>query len=1045
MKIKKNISPLIIMMVFVGIPSIILAQNQKGKLNDKAIVKEVNQNAGGVVEETKVISGIVMDQNGDPIIGASITVKGGKTGTISNVNGKFSIKVSNRDILLISYIGFESQQITINEKTNLTVRLFEDNKGLNEVVVVGYGSQKKINLTGSIATINAEKLTVAPVASTTNALAGRLPGLITKQESGLPGADASSLSIRGFGAPLVIVDGVESSFNNIDANEIESISILKDAAAAIYGSRAGDGVVLVTTKRGTVDKPTVSLQSSMTFQKVTQLPRMASSGQMAELWRESQLNAGVAESSIRFTEQDIQKYYAGTDPDYPNTDWYSIVFRNLSPESQHNLSIRGGSDKIRYYGFMGYMNQQSLIRLNGPDYTRYNLRSNIDAKILDNLTMQLDLSSIVEDKNYPWRCYDQYAIFGDYWNTEPFWSATLPDSNKLPYGGAGAAIGLEFLSNSKLSGYQRTNSQNLKGALSLKYDFKTIKGLSAKADVNYIQNYSFLKIFKWLSDSYSYNYTNDSYTQRTSASQPELTQQDSKNRTITGQFSLSYDKKISEKHQISALALYEVIDYYSDWISAKRINYNTNSIDYLFAGGLSNQVADGSATEMGRQSLIGRVNYAYNSKYLLESTLRIDQSAKFDQEHRTGYFPSISLGWRISEENFLKNNIAVLDNLKLRLSCSQTGKDAVANFAYLSGYNYGNTYLIGSTTSKGWLATGMANPLLTWESMTTYNAGLDFSFFKRNFYGVFDVFYRNREGIPGQRVSSLPDSFGATLPVENLNSINTRGFELVLGTEGNFHDFKWDISANLSWARSKWGYYDEPEYTDPDQQRLYKKTGQWTDRAFGYQSAGVFTSQSEIDALDFVYNSTNNNNGIKLGDVKYEEFVKDGLLDWRDQVEIGKGTVPNWMGGLNLNFKYKNFDMSALFQGAFGFYNQIRLRWGNNFSELMYKERWTPENNKADILIARLGGAASNDYTSDFYYKKADYLRLKSFSLGYYLPKTFLSKAKIKEVRIYGAATNLFTWSGLSKYDIDPEAPNGQGGSYYPQMSTFSFGLNITL
>ena len=1024
----------------------------KGNFNvtitkDEAIIIKEKKPEKSILVQQKTISGKITDKNGAPLPGVSILEKGTNNGTQTDFDGKFSLKLKNeKAILIASYIGFKTFEEEVGSRSTIDITLQEDTQSLNEVVVVGYGAQKKQNLTGSVATIKSDQLTLTPVASTSNLLAGRLPGLVSKQESGLPGGDSAALNIRGFGAPLVIVDGIQSDFNNIDANEIESISILKDAAAAVYGARAGNGVILVTTKRGTNDKPKITFQSSTTFQGVLDLPKMASSGQMAELWREAHLNAGNPESTARFTAAEVQKFYDGTDPDYPNTDWYSIVARDWSPQNQHNISLRGGSEKIKYYGFLGYLDQQSLFKLNGGEYKRYNVRSNIDAKITDNLSMQLDLASIVENRDFPWRGDEKlFSVWEEYWNTEPFWSAKLPDADKLPYGGSGGAIGFHYTTNSKLSGYKKTDSQNIKGTIALKYDFKSIDGLSAKVFANYNQNYIFYKNFNWLASSWSYNYSNNTYTQRTVANQPSLTHRDSKDRNITTQLSLNYDHTFGENHQVSALALYESIDSSNDFIQARRLGYNTTAIDYLFAGGLTNQSTDGSAGEMGRQSLIGRVNYGFKSKYLFEGTIRVDESAKFDAENRRGYFPSVSAAWRISEENFLKNNFSALDNLKLRLSFSETGRDDVANFAYLSGYQFGDSYLFGSNASTGYVSTGIANPTLTWESMTTYNAGLDFGFFKDKVYGNLDVFYRDRQGIPGQRVTSLPDTFGANLPVENLNSINTRGFEFNLGTRGQIDDFKWDVSGNLSWNRSKWGHFDEPDYADIDEKRLKQKTGRWTDISYGYQADGVFTSQDEINALDFVYNSSNGNSAIKPGDVRFKEYVKDGLLDWRDQVVIGKGTTPNWMGGLNANFKYKNFDLSMLFQGAFGFYNQIKLRWGNNYSTLIYNERWTPENNHSDVLIPRLGGSATNDLGSDFYYKKADYIRLKTFSIGYSLPKSLLEKINIESLRLYGAATNLFTLSKLTKYDIDPEAPSGYGGYYYPQMRTVTFGLNLSL
>lgn len=994
------------------------------------------------------VSGIVTDVNNEPVIGASVRELGNiSNGTLTGVNGGYTLNnVSSNASLEASFVGLITQKVDVNGRNVVNIIMEEDTKLLDEVVVVGYGTQKKASITGSVATITSEKLTVAPIASTSNLLVGQLSGLIAKQESGLPGKDAASLSIRGFGSALVIVDGIESGFNNIDANEIESVTILKDAAAAIYGARAGNGVILVTTKRGGLDKPTITLNSSTTFQGTTNLIRLASSGQMAELIREEHLNQGKPEEIVRFTQEEVDLFYAGTDPDYPNTDWLKVVARDWAPQQQHNLSVRGGRDNIKYFMFLGFLDQQSMFKNNGGEYKRYNLRSNLDAKILKNLSIQFDLSSIIERRDFP-RRHDEKenSVWQEYWNTEPFWSATLPDSTKLPYGGAGGGIGMHATTNSEIWGYRKTNTQNIKGSFSFNYDFNYIKGLSAKGFINYNQNYSFYKIFISAPDSWSYNYSNDTYTKQTTAMVPELRHQDTRNRVLTGQLSLNYDRTFGELHQLNALALYEVIDNYNDWISAGRIGFKTDAIDYLFAGGIANQTSNGGASEMGRQSYIGRLNYAFDSKYLLETTLRIDESAKFAKESRRGIFPSLSLGWRISQENFMRNSLPFIDNLKIRASLSQTGNDAVGNFQYLSGYKYGATYLVGSAASTGLIESAMANPFLTWETMTIYNAGLDFSLRKRLFYAEFDVFSRDRVDIPGTRSRSLPTTFGASLPVENLNSMNTRGFEVLLGHDGNIQDFRYQISTNLSWSRSKWTYFDEPEYEDPDQERQNKRTGQWTDRMFGYISDGLFTSQEEIDALEYWYNETTANETIKPGDIRYIDTNEDGLLDWKDMVEIGKGTTPHWMGGLNLTMSYKNFDMSALFQGAFGFYHNVRLKWGMNWPEIIYNERWTPENNNRNGFVPRLGGAGSNNWNSDFKIIKADYIRLKSFSFGYNLPSSWLSKIHMKSLRLYFAGTNLFTFSEMNKYSIDPEAPSGYGGQYYPQMRTITFGLNISL
>ncbi len=1011
------------------------------------ITRAVVENRTDNIPKIKKITGLITDEKGEPIIGASIIVKGTDKGTISDLNGNFSIEAAYQTALQLSFIGFTTKEIRIGTEERIVVKMSEETRNLNEVIVVGYGTQKKVNLTGSVATVNADKLTIAPLASTTGTLAGRIPGLITKQESGLPGADGTRLSIRGFGAPLVIVDGIESGFNNIDAKEIESISVLKDAAAAIYGARAGDGVILVTTKRGKSDKPIITFNSSTTLQGVTRLPIMASSGQMAELSREEHTNLGKPESNQRFTKDEVALFYAGTNPDYPNTNWLKVVANDWAPSQQYNLSVRGGSDKIKYYGYLGFLDQATMFKGNSGGYERYNMRSNIDAKILDNLTAQIDISSIWETKLYTQRPYQgDFSIWNEYWNTEPFWASSLPDG-RLPYGGAGGAIGLAYMTNIDLSGYNKTNIHDFKSSISLNFDFKSIKGLKAKAFVNLSQIDSKNKLFSWAgTDSYSYNYSNNTYTKQTQESSPQLQHYNQSSRQLTGQFSLNYERIFDVNHKIHALALYEVVDYYNDWISASRDGFQTRSIEYLFAGGLTNQLSDGRASEMGRQSYIGRMNYAFKSKYLMEATVRMDESAKFSKETRRGVFPSISLGWRMSEEGFLKDNVPQLENLKIRTSYSQTGKDAVGNFQYLSGYSYGNAYINGSNVSTGLYETAMANPFLTWETMTISNVGLDFSILKRSLYGEIDFFYRNREGIPGNQSASLPSTFGATLPLLNLNSINTRGFELLLGHEGRIRDFIWNVNANISWARSKWGFFDEPDYSaDPDIERQNKKTGQWVDRIFGYKSDGLFTTQKEIDDLTFVYNQAQGNKAIKPGDVKYQDVNNDGLLDWRDVVEIGSGDLPQWNYGFNTDLTFKNFDLTAFFQGALGFNQRLKYKWGNNYSELMFNERWTPQNNNANGIIPRMGGAGTNDYLSDFNLKKSDYLRLKTVSLGYNLPVKLLKKANIQNLRLYIAATNLVTFSSINKYYIDPEAPMGEGGRWYPQMKTISFGFDLSL
>lgn len=996
---------------------------------------------------SNVVTGTIIDASGTPIIGANVMVKGTTIGTITDMNGKFSIEASIGDNLEISYIGYITQSIRVGDQKELSVTLKEDSKALEEVVVVGYGTQKKGNLTGSIASVKTEELTVAPVASSINSLGGKLSGLVSQQTSGRPGADQATIKVRGFADNAIwIVDGIEADFNYIDPNQIESISILKDGSASIYGARAGNGVILVTTKRGIVQKPTVTINSSVTFQGITTMPKPVSSGDYATLKREEWLQQGKPESTAPFTEEQIQKYYAGNDPQYPNTDWYSELIRNWAPQNQHNISVRGGSDKIKYYGFLGYMNQETIWKNDGGNYRRYNLQSNIDANITDNLSIQFDIAVMKSDNLTTIRSQDNAGVWGDLWNTLPIYPAHLPDPTKVSYADGLGMGGAHVSSNTKLFGYSEDKKLNLRGTISLKYDFgKWIKGLSAKAFVNYYDDVVYNKRFNRPVKFYRYDVASDTYIESGgTGTAAQMTRRDDHNTMLTRQFSLNYDNVLAEDHALSVLALYEAIDQNGNWLSAGRDDFLTPALEEIFVGNTETMKNDGSSSEMGRMSFVGRINYAYKNKYLLETTLRADASAKFAPGHRWGFFPSVSLGWRLTEESFMQNTKSVIDDLKVRASYGRSGNDAVGNFQYLSGYQLNGYYLIGDGTMSGISTTGLANPNLTWEKFEIWNVGLNYSFLNQLIYGEGDVFYRKRSGIPAKRTDSTSPTFGASFPDENLNSMNDQGFEFTIGTSKSFRDFSYNISGNISWSRAKWDHYEEQEYTDPDQKRINQKSGQWTDRTFGYLSDGLFTSQEEIDNLPFDQDNQGNAS-LRPGDIKYIDVNGDKVLDWKDQVEIGKGTVPHWMYGLNLNFQYKDFDLSALFQGAFGYNSLVSLYHGTlNYPQEVFDLRWTEENNDADALYPRLGGAATNSYTSDYFYKKAGYLRLKSLAIGYNIPKEICQKLFMQKCRIYFAGTNLLTFNKLGKYHVDPEAPSGQAGYYYPQQRTLSVGINVS-
>lgn len=992
------------------------------------------------------ISGVITDDSGEGLPGATIQVKGTTLGTVTSIDGSYTLKCPSNAVVVVSFVGYRSEEISVNNRTEISVSLSPDAEALEEVVVVGYGTQEKMNVTGAVATVDSKKLSIVPAGNVTNNLAGRAPGLITKQESGQPGSDGASLSIRNFGTPLYIVDGIQQpNIGYLAPGEIQSISVLKDASAAVFGARAGNGVVLVTTKRGSEKDVQFNVRSTFSVQTPTLIPKMASSGQMAELYREEHINAGRPESTQRFTQEEVDLFYAGTDPDYPNTDWYDVAVRDYAPMSQHDVSARGGNESIKYFGMVGYTNQETMFKGDAGAFERINFRGNLDVKLTDNLSAQIDVAHIWEDRDFSWRLNNESVntVWAEYWRTEPFFNPTNPDGS-IAYGGSGAAVSLATITDKSKVGYDRNQNQILFGTLGLNYDFgDLVDGLKTKALINVDQRNTRNKLWRYLAPSLTYVHANDSYIEETAAIPPELTQRNSSSRQLTTQLSINYDKRFGY-HKVSALALYETIDNFSEYTEAGRVRFSSNEIEYLFFGPVENQFTDGRAFEMGRQSLVFRGNYAFKDKYLLEATLRVDESAKFREDQRTGYFPSLSVGWRLTEEDFIRENIPVLDRLKLRASVSQTGFDDVGNFLFLSGFEAGNLYITGNAATAGLRTTGIANPFLTWEEMTTYNAGLDFAFFEGKLFGEFDVFQRDRDGIPGRRSISLPSTFGADLPTENLNAQTTTGFELSLGYMNSINDFSYTVRGNISKARTKWKSFDEPEFEDPDQARISKRTGQFTNITFGYVSDGLFTSQEEIDNLDYVYDEITENTTLAPGDVRFLDLNGDGLLNFRDQRRIGQGDTPDWIGGLDMDFQYKGFDLSVFFQGGFGFTQRMVLRHGTNFSELNYSERWTEENNNSNALFPRLGGAPSNNWVSDFYFRPADYIRLRVLQIGYSFPSSLLSKAKVDGFRIFASGTNLFTLSETTKYDVDPETRSGQGGNWYPQQQTFTFGANLS-
>ena len=1043
-----------------------IAGNMLSDDNGADILKPGNGTVNILSQQTWEISGKVADESGLPLDGVTVSIKGTTIGTFTDREGNYKLTVSSGAVTIVfSFVGMKTMEEPIGNRSVINVTMVSESVGLDEVVVIGYGEQRKVNLTGSVSTVRQEELVKVPSANVSEILTGKAPGLLTKQSTGVPGQDFTTLSIRGYDAPLVLVDGIETSWTRLDPNEIESISVLKDASAAVYGARAGNGVVLITTKRGSSTKPTVNYTSNFTFQDPTVLPEYISSWKYAEMLREGEFNSGLP---YTYTEEEVQLFKDGTNPDYINENWYNAIFRSWALMQSHNLGVSGGSDKVKFYISAGYLNQSSTFRSGDLSFNRYNARSNVDAQISDRLSVAIDLSYRSEQRFEPQATFQNSDPLTNIWTdlklSLPVWPAHLPDPE---IGGAYSGFTTRSplaQSYKSLTGFVDDRQQYFTGKISLNYKIPGIKGLDFTAALNYAGNSTYLKNQDKPFEVFSYDYANDLYVSWGINGENSLAEEFTHYTQFYPLVSLRYNNTFGN-HSVQGLLLAEGINTDYNYLTAGRINLLSIEIPYMFAGSPENLTNNSGANQSGRISYVGRANYSFKGKYLLEGTFRYDGSYKFPEETRWGFFPSLSAGWRISEEPFIKDNIGWIDNIKIRASFSKAGDDNVGAFKYLTGYEIlgdpTSVYVFGTDVYRMIRSTGLPNPDITWLDMTSYNIGLDGRFLDGLIGFELDLFYRVTENIFGQPLESYPSTFGATLPQLNLNSTDDRGFELTLNHRNKIGtDFSYSVSGNVSLAREKYKNWSEIKYDDPDEIRIYQKTGNYTNRWIGYKSDGLFMSQQEIDEHPVNQDQAGNTTLIP-GDIRYVDLNNDGIIDWRDQDVIGYGTFPDLVYGLDMQAEYKGLSITLLLQGASMFNINIDdvfrgplTNWGPPY-EFHYKYRWQPDPANPDVNInpdARLpalvgdgtGTRTINRYTSDFWLQDATYLRLKNLNISYTIPAKWTHKVGIQDLRFFVAGSNLLTISKLGIYKKSQD-PEGGGLKYYPPVKTISLGLNVTL
>ena len=988
-----------------------------------------------VVQQSNVCKGVVQDAQGETIIGASVVVKGTTNGTITGFDGDFTLESAKKgDILEISFVGYVSQEVKWNGEP-LKITLKEDTKTLDEVVVVGYGVQKKANLSGSVASVDKEQLQNRPIQNVSSGLQGLMPGVTITGTNGAPGMDSGSIRVRGTGtlntaSPYILIDGVESeTMSSIDPNDIESISVLKDAAsAAIYGSKAANGVILITTKRGSTGKPKISYSGYVSFQNATNMIDRLSSYEYASMYNQALQAEGKAP---RFTDEEIQKFKDGTDPLYPNTDWYDLAYKT-GIQHRHNLNIAGGTENVRYMGSIGYLNQTGVLPNAGRE--QFNARTNLDMKITKRLSAKLNLAYIknaYDDASSAYYGGSSDQIIRQLNLIAPWIVARYDDGT---WGTISDGSPIAWLD----SGMKVTrDNHNFTGMASL--DYKILDCLTFTATgsyVNNMQNYTYFQKFI----QYNANKASDP----NSLDERYYTW----NRT-NYDLLLNYDQTFG-KHNIKGLAGWHTEKYNYKELTAYRKDFPNNDLTDINAGDAASQTNSGYTRELAMLSWFARVNYDYAGKYLFEANIRADASSRFAEGHRWGYFPSFSGAWRISEESFMEGARSWLSNLKIRASWGMLGnQDALSDYyPALNTYNIGATYPFGGALNSGYYQSSYKLSTITWEKATTWGVGLDFGFLNNKINGSLDFYNRKTTGILMQ--VSVPTEFALNPYTDNVGSMNNKGVELNIGYNDRWGDWTFGVAANFAYNKNEILDLGGADYLDTGYNQR-NAVGQSINAYYIYKTDGFFNSQEEADAFTAKYGNPFGAGGFKAGDLKYVDTNGDGKLNGDDRVYTNS-TEPVYTFGLNLTAGWKGFDLSLMFNGAakvarlfdsHEVYGAFSGDAGHPAS--IWKDAWTETNKDASmprIFTDTNSPSSSRSAQSTFWLQNTNYLRLKNLQFGYTLPKSLLSNWGVENVRFYYSVENLFTIDNM-KISIDPEATS-QRLSSYPLLRTHAFGVNIT-
>lgn len=1024
-------------------------------INNRQIALTVDESIS--LRQSGAVSGRVTDPAGLPLPGVTVVIKGTAQGTITDNNGNYSIaNVPENAVLVFSFVGMKSQEVLVRGKPTVNAIMEESMIGVEEVVVVAYGSQMREALTGAISAVKTDKIETTTNPSLAQKLAGKVAGLNIRNTTGEPGTFSNTINIRGFtGNPLYVIDGIprgdSQDFQKLTGSDIESITVLKDGSAAIYGLNGANGVILVTTKRASKNTaPTFTYDFTGGISKPTDRPRMASASEYAQMRNDAALFM-YGGGSPYYTKEELQNWINGA-PGYESTDWWGLTMKNHATTQRHYLSVTGGTESTQYFTSFNYQKDKGLYRSEDLGYNQYNFRSNLTTNLSSNLKAEIFVSGRYDKRYTPGEDYI-WVYFGSILAIP-----TLPAyvNNNKDYPGIGFNNRNSIiLSDKDYSGYKITENRNITTTFALTYNVPGVKGLSVKATGAYdFNSYQYKELYKgW--NYYRHDAANDKYIPLPQRSGSEsLFNANNNAATLTLQANINYNRIFAEKHAVGATLVFEQREGDSRYNNLRRYYslYTIDQVNTLPRSSRPDEV-QGMESESAMQSYAGRLNYGYNNKFFMEFAFRYDGAYQYNPDERWDFFPVVSGGYRISEENFFKLSFPVISELKIRGSYGELGENAGAAFQYMEGFNAtggGGYEFSDGTWTTGAQSPSIVNKNLTWIRAKTSDIGFDLGLWKNSFNLKFDVYQRDREGLLATRAAALPNTFGGTMPQENLNSDRVRGFDIEVGYKNKIDDFQYNISGNLNLNRRKTIHVERGGFTNSYDRWRNSQENRWSDVLWAYTYKDRFTSDEDI------LNSPFQSDRSLPGDYKYEDVNGDGVLNGLDAQPIFRNATPLIHYGFSLGASWKNFDFNAVFQGMAdytlwftGVYGQIFAfqasapayffdRW-HKADPYDPNSEWIPGKFPASRLPNDQGTLTWDSSRTRF---NASFLRVKSMELGYSFN---LKNAGIQDLRIYVNAYNLYTFTDKFVKYFDPEKVAGasDSGLEYPLNVMYNFGVSV--